>query len=278
MTENQEGYDNTPAGLPTPPPIIPGADMELADWLTATHTQLTVPQDDPSPAAAADTTAAPGQADEPTMLDWLADRGITDTAADTQADGADDGEGRDEQPDGVPSSDTAGPAPEDTPFRPAAQTTTDRIIAAGSAGGLAAQAAAAAAFGAQATNLGTEPAIDLDAWGEPAAPATDHPTHDDKDRHVVDDEESDDSELDFDAIFDQVMEKRHGPGWDAPDESADEVSDDTELDFDAIFDQVMEKRHGKDSQPRSRFGTGPGYGHRANDHGLDTGRDDGYGI
>ncbi|MEL4211995.1 MobF family relaxase [Corynebacterium bovis] len=128
--------------LPAPPPVIPGADMELASWLEQTHTQLTAPQDRPSPS----------------------------------------------------------------------------------------------------------------------------------------DEASDDSVLDYEALFDEIMEERHGPGWDAPVDGNDQASDDSVLDYGALFDEIMEEHHGSDSQPKTRFGTGAGYGQSANDRNADTGRDDGYGL
>ncbi|MEL4163087.1 MobF family relaxase [Corynebacterium bovis] len=62
----------------TPPPVIPGADMELALWLENTYTTLTTPA-----AAATETTTALATH---TAADRVADNHVAETAADTLSD------------------------------------------------------------------------------------------------------------------------------------------------------------------------------------------------
>lgn len=228
--------------LPAPPPVIPGADMELACWLEQTHTQLTTPTD-------AQTTATADPANEATMLDWLADRGITDTndlpdddATDAQADTTIQSHQHRFTRSGRPATNPSGTIP------------------------LTGPAAAAAAFGAQATTIGTG--------------TNDRP--DDTNTPLAHNRDSIDDQFGLDRLpwlNDDDASVDRQPRWDSDEEiqRRQEVFD--SLDFREIIKRGREKRRAaeKSSRPRyHQFGTdGANHSHEY-EHG--TGYDDGYGL
>lgn len=288
MTENQDGYDTTPGGLPTPPPIIPGADVELADWLAATHTHLTAPTGGPSPAAVETTAAEQGREDTTgqDMLDWLTGQGLLDPAdataaapeatATTTADTTDGDPaaetlgdaGTTSRPDNPPSPDDAPAAPADEPARPAARTTTERIIAATAEGTLPASVADAALFGAQATTLGSEPTIDLDDWATPATPDTNQPTHDEKDRQAG-----------AAAPEDKADEPDDTPATGPTRTATGEIPMPSEEEMKVIFNEVLDEYLNDDSSPDTGSDHRNGIdGSRGAGHDYGTSYDDGYGL
>ncbi|WP_185736710.1 MobF family relaxase [Corynebacterium bovis] len=252
------GVDHAETGsgsLPAPPPVIPGADMELACWLEQTHTQLTAPTD-------AQTTATADPADEATMLDWLADRGITDTTTGTQ--------------------DERNPQPhQHRPTRPGRPATNPS-----GAIPLTGPAAAAAAFGSQATTIGTNTNDRIDETNKPLAHNRD--SIDDQfglDRlpWLNDDTSGYDeptcaeptstesiSEEEIHDLFNEVLEE-NVPGWNDPDNVNE--SDSSEIDIAALLDEVIEEHLHEAPAPKRGLATETGYEHNTTDHDLDTGYD-----
>ena len=216
--------------------------MELACWLEQTHTQLTTPTD-------AQTTATADPANEATMLDWLADRGITDTndlpdddATDAQADTTIQSHQHRFTRSGRPATNPSGTIP------------------------LTGPAAAAAAFGAQATTIGTG--------------TNDRP--DDTNTPLAHNRDSIDDQFGLDRLpwlNDDDASVDRQPRWDSDEEiqRRQEVFD--SLDFREIIKRGREKRRAaeKSSRPRyHQFGTdGANHSHEY-EHG--TGYDDGYGL
>ncbi|MFE1537129.1 MobF family relaxase [Corynebacterium bovis] len=101
----------------TPPPVIPGADMELALWLENTYTTLTTPE-----SAATETTTTPATH---TAANWVADNHITETAADTLSDWR--AQPHQDRPNG---SDEPTTAPTDNHQEPTQPTTIDQTVTA----------------------------------------------------------------------------------------------------------------------------------------------------
>ncbi len=250
------GSGHTEAGtgaLPAPPPVIPGADIELACWLEQTHTQLTAPTD-------AQTTETADPANEPTMLDWLADRGITNTTT-------------------TPQDDNATQPHQHQPTRPSRTATNPSGTIP-----LTGPAAAAAAFGAQATTIGSNTNDRPDETNKPLA--YNRNSIDDQfglDRLPwLNDDASDDyeptraeststesiSKEEIHDLFNEVLEE-NVPGWNDPDNVNE--SDSSEIDIAALLDEVIEENLHEDHAPKRRLGTETGYEHNTTDHDRDTG-------
>ncbi|RRQ12022.1 TraA protein [Corynebacterium bovis] len=220
--------------LPAPPPVISGADMELACWLEQTHTQLTAP-------TPAQTTETADPANEPTMLDWLADRGITDTTTGTQ--------------------DERNPQPhQHRPGRPATNPS--------GAMPLTGPAAAAAAFGAQATTIGTN--------------TNDRPN--DTTKPLAHNRDSIDDQFGLDRLpwlNDDDASADKQPRWDSDEEVQRRQAIIDNTDWTALINDVIEEEYGDNSDGQAdtprHTATGQGVDNQwGTDYG--TGCDDGYGL